>query len=108
MHGDRPARDAEDRREQIARLDADFPPALVPRAHASPAPLLGELREMRARTLRHRPERMTHEVRARFDDGKFWAPAKKRIHVRPQAIGPRPQCPMYSARTRRTQHPALG
>src|SRR4029079_11288717 len=74
VHRDRVPRYAEDRRQQVARLAPDFPPALVPGAHPAVRPLVGELLQVTGGPARHRAERMAHQVGAGFDDRKLTAP----------------------------------
>ena len=69
-------RDAEHRREQVAGLAPDLPPAFVPRAHAARRPLVGELLQVVRRLARHRAERMAHQVGAGLEDREFLAPAR--------------------------------
>jgi hypothetical protein len=82
VHGDRVARYAEDRCEEIAGLAADLPPAFVPGANAALIPLIGECLQMRPRTRGHRAERVAHEVRAGIDDRELGTPLEKGIHRR--------------------------
>ena len=79
VHRDRAWRHAENRRQQIARGPPDLPPAFVPGPHASPAPGLGVLLQVRRGPARHGAERVAHEIGAVLDGRELVAPDRERV-----------------------------